>query len=93
MRTRHPIHPGKALREFMGEGITVTALAEHLGMTRANLSRVLNGHASVTADLALKLSEAFNTSPEMWINMQAHYDLGQALQKSRVKVSPLRKVA
>jgi addiction module HigA family antidote len=77
----------------MGEDITVTALAEHLGMTRANLSRVLNGHASVTADLAVKLSEAFNTSPEVWVNMQARYDLGQALQRDRIKVSPLRKVA
>ncbi|MEO6910048.1 MAG: HigA family addiction module antitoxin [Edaphobacter sp.] len=93
MKTRCPIHPGKALREFMGEDITVTALAKHLGMTRANLSRVLNGHASVTADLAVRLSEAFNTSPEVWVNMQARYDLGQALQRDRIKVSPLRKVA
>ncbi|HZY62181.1 MAG TPA: HigA family addiction module antitoxin [Edaphobacter sp.] len=93
MKSRQPIHPGKAIREFMGEDITVTALAEHLRMTRANLSRVLNGHASVTADLALKLSGAFNTSPELWINMQANYDLGQALQRQRIKVLPVRKAA
>ena len=72
-----PPHPGKILREYLGE-VTVTDAARHLGITRAALSRILNGSAGISADMALRLSEALGTSAELWIGMQAEYDLWQA---------------
>jgi addiction module HigA family antidote len=84
----NPAHPGQILREYMGD-ISVTQLATHLGVERATLSRLLNRHSGVSAEMALKLSEAFGTSPDFWLNMQAHYDLWQASKAKRKHVAPL----
>jgi addiction module HigA family antidote len=71
MRMFNPPHPGEMLREFMGRRVTVTALAQHLGMTRANLSMILNGRTGISAMVAIKLSEAFpNWEPEFWLRLQ-----------------------
>ena len=83
-----PSHPGKILAEYF-DGRSVTEVARHLGVTRPALSRVLNGKAGVSADMALRLSEAFNTDPELWLRLQAQRDLWIALQKRRKKVKPL----
>jgi len=80
-----PPHPGSVLRDYLGE-ISVTAAATHLGVTRAALSRVLNGSAGISAEMALRLSEALGTSPELWAGMQSQYDLWQASKKRRRKV-------
>lgn len=80
MRMHNPPHPGRALREFLGE-MTVTEAAERLGITRTALSRILNGSAGISADMALRLHDALGTSAEMWLNMQSKYDLWQAEQK------------
>jgi addiction module HigA family antidote len=88
MRMHNPAHPGEVLREYMG-AISVTSLAVHLGVSRATLSRLLNGSAGVSAEMALKLSEAFRTSPDFWLNMQVHFDLWQVTRTKRKPVSPL----
>jgi antitoxin HigA-1 len=89
MRMHNPAHPGEVLREYMGD-MSVTNLAAHLGVTRVTLSRLLNGSAGVSAEMALKLSEAFGTSPDFWLNMQIQFDLWQATHtKKRKPVSPL----
>ena len=85
MRMFDPPHPGSVLRDYLGE-ISVTAAATHLGVTRAALSRVLNGSAGISAEMALRLSEALGTSPELWAGMQSQYDLWQASKKRRRKV-------
>ena len=85
MRMFDPPHPGSVLRDYLGE-ISVTAAATHLGVTRAALSRVLNGSAVISAEMALRLSEALGTSPELWAGMQSQYDLWQASKKRRRKV-------
>lgn len=85
MRMHNPSHPGSVLREYLGE-LSVTEAASRLGVTRAALSRILNGSAGISADMALRLRDALGTSAEMWINMQSHYDLWQAEQKPRPKV-------
>ncbi|MEQ1603998.1 MAG: HigA family addiction module antitoxin [Pyrinomonadaceae bacterium] len=72
-----PPHPGKVLREYLGE-VSVTSAASNLGLTQATLSRILNGSAGISAEMALKLSEALGTSAELWIGMQAECDLWQA---------------
>lgn len=88
MQMFNPSHPGKILAYYL-EGRSVTEVARHLGVTRPALSRVLNGKASVSADMALRFSEAFNTDPELWLRLQAQRDLWVASRKKRVKVKPL----
>jgi len=88
MRMHNPSHPGPVLREYLGE-LSVTEAASRLGVTRAALSRILNGSAGISADMALRLRDALGTSAEMWINMQSHYDLWQAEQKTKAQSAVL----
>jgi len=88
MRMNNPAHPGEILREHMGT-MSVSRLAAHLGISRVTLSRLLNGNAGVSADMALRLSEALGTSPELWLNLQTQFDLWQASRLRRKKVAPL----
>jgi addiction module HigA family antidote len=87
-RMHNPPHPGEVLREYLG-GITVTEAALGLHGTRAALSRILNGSAGISADMALRLGDALSTTPELWAGMQLQYDLYQAEQKKRPKVNRL----
>ena len=89
MRMFNPPHPGAVLREYLGD-ISVTTAANHLGITRAALSRILNGSAGISADMALRLADAFGTSAELWAGMQAQYDLSQASKKRRRKLPRLK---
>jgi addiction module HigA family antidote len=77
------------MRGFSGRTVSVTDAAKHLGVTRVALSRILNGRAGVSADMALKLSDALGTSPELWIGMQTQYDLWRASQHRHKRVTPL----
>jgi addiction module HigA family antidote len=86
----NPAHPGEVLREYMGENITVSALAKHLGVTRANLSMILNGRSGISAMMSLKLDEAFGTSDGLWLRMQNNYDLAKARRLKKVKIKPLK---
>ena len=88
MRMYNPAHPGRILAYYLA-GRSVTEVARHLGVTRPALSRVLNGKAGISADMALRLSEAFNTDAEMWLRLQAQRDLWVASRKKRAKVKPL----
>jgi addiction module HigA family antidote len=86
----NPAHPGEIIQEHMeGLGLTVSALAAHLKITRANLSRMIHGKTGVSTEMALRLSEAFGTSPEVWIRLQANYDLAKAMRNRRVKIARL----
>jgi len=88
----NPSHPGKLLAYYL-QGRSVTEVARHLGVTRPALSRVLNGKAGISADMALRISEAFNTDPDLWLRLQAQRDLWVASKKRRVKVKPLAQSA
>ena len=88
MRMFNPPHPGEVLREYLGE-VSVTVAAKHLGVTRVALSRLLNGSAGISAEMALRLSEALGTAPELWTGMQSQYDLWRASKKRRKKISRL----
>ncbi|MFT0531417.1 HigA family addiction module antitoxin [Castellaniella hirudinis] len=92
MRMHNPPHPGKAVRAFIGE-MTITEAAARLGVTRASLSRIINGTNGISADMALRLSAALGTSAEMWLTMQAKYDLWQAEDKPRPDILPFRTMA
>ncbi|WP_341864700.1 HigA family addiction module antitoxin [Chromobacterium subtsugae] len=84
----NPAHPGEVLQEWL-EGISVTEAARKLGVTRAALSRILHGHAGISADMALRLAESLETSPELWLGMQTAWELWQAKQKPRPHVEKL----
>jgi addiction module HigA family antidote len=88
MRMHNPAHPGEVLREQMGE-MSVSKFASHLGVSRVTLSRLLNGNSGISAEMALTLSEALGTSPELWLNMQTQFDLWQASRSKRKRVAPL----
>ncbi len=83
-RLRRPTHPGGILRRHYMEplSLTVSGLAVVLGVSRKTLSEIVNEHASITPDMALRLSKAFKTTPELWLNMQRNYDLWQASHRS-----------
>ena len=85
---RNPFHPGEILLEEFLEpaGITQTAFAETLGWTRARLNELIKGKRGITADAALDLAQALGTSPKVWMNLQATWELAQA-QRRRRKVA------
>jgi addiction module HigA family antidote len=78
-----PTHPGEILKGLYIEplGITVTVAASRLGVTRKALSELLNGHSGVSAQMALRLSVAFNTTPDLWLGLQQDYELWKAKTK------------
>ena len=88
----NPPHPGSILKEdILPElGISITEAAIQLGVSRITLSRVVNGRAAISADMAIRL-EAWMNGPtaETWVRMQAEYDLWQARQKPRPTITPI----
>ena len=92
--TRKPTHPGEIIKHDYIEplAMSVTALSASLGISRKTLSAIVNERAGVTPDMALRLSRAFNTSPELWLNLQRGYDLWTAEQADTgwKKVEPVQ---
>ncbi len=76
----NPPHPGEVLKEMHLEplSLTITEAAERLGIDRKTLSRVVNGQAAVSVEMALKLAKGLSTSAKVWLGMQQAYDLWQA---------------
>ena len=94
---RKPTHPGKILKEDYLEplSITIKDMASILGVSRKTLSKVINCRGSVTPDMALRLSRAFDTTAELWLNLQKNYDLWHAARdsKSWKSVKPIFRTA
>jgi addiction module HigA family antidote len=84
----NPASPGELLKEFLGD-ITATQLAEHIGVARATISRILNGRTAVTVDLSIRLGEALCLSPDFFSKAQLQYDLWIESQRKRQKIKPL----
>ena len=90
MKPMHnPAHPGEVLREFLPEGMTIGEVAGRLGVSRPHLSRLLNGHTSMTADMAIRVAILTNTTAESWMSNQVKWDLWQSRRKPRPVVEPL----
>ena len=83
----NPAHHGEVLKDYLG-GLSIKEAASRLGVTRAHLSRILNGHAGISAGMSLRLSAALGTSPEFWLRMQVQHDLWQAQRARQPKVRP-----
>ena len=79
-RRRPPTHPGGIIkRHYLGPlSMTISELSIRLGVSRKTLSKIVNERGSVTPDMALRLSKAFNTTPELWLNLQQNYELWHA---------------
>ncbi|MDD5035957.1 MAG: HigA family addiction module antitoxin [Methylococcaceae bacterium] len=86
----NPPHPGEMLKEDVlpALGLTVTEAAEQLGVSRAALSRVINGRAAISADMAIRLSQWLGGSAETWLRAQLQHDLWHAERKTQAKVKP-----
>ena len=90
-----PIHPGEILREEFLEpfGLSASALARHIEVPTNRVTEILNAERSVSADTAMRLSRAFNTTPEFWMNLQALYELetvGKADVRKIDDIEPIR---
>jgi len=80
MPMKTPLHPGISVRLNCLEPfcLSVTEGAEILGVSRTTLSRLINGKAGVSPDMAIRLAKAFGATPDVWVRMQAAFDLAQA---------------
>ena len=76
------MHPGRIVRQDFLEplGLTVTEAAKALGVARQTVNNLVNEKAGISAEMAVRLSKAFGPSPEMWVRLQANYDLSQVRQ-------------
>ena len=86
IQMHNPPHPGEILRDLCLDpmGISVTDAAEALGVSRKTLSSILNGRAGISPEMAIRLSKAFDTSPESWLNQQQQFDLWQAMNSGEI---------
>ncbi len=84
----NPASPGELLKEFIGAR-TIVEVAEHIGVTRATLSRIINGRNAVTVDMSIRLGEALKLSPDFFSKAQLQYDLWLESQRKRRKIKPL----
>lgn len=85
MQMFNPPHPGEILKEdyLIPLDLTITKASEALGIARKNLSAIVNGHAGISPAMAIRLSMAFSTSPEFWLNLQSTYNLWLASQENK----------
>ncbi len=97
MTIHEPLHPGEIINEILieGAGLTVTDAAKRLDVNRTTLSRLLNGHAGVSADMALRFSKLFpNTDIAFWLNLQRDYDIWLVKKRqNKIHVTALDKAA
>ena len=84
-RKRPPVHPGRVLKNhhLIPLSISITDLAKILGVSRKTASKIVNERGVITPDMALRLSRAFNTTPNLWLGLQQEYDLWHATHESR----------
>ena len=92
--TRRPTHPGEMLREdaMPDYGLTVSSLAEALGVSRQSINELLRGRRAVSPEMALRLARLFGNSPEFWLNAQRAVDLweaARAIEKDVARIKPL----
>lgn len=93
MVMHNPPHPGEVLKEYLPEHLSITDAANHLKVTRVALSRILNTHAGISAEMDLRLADALGTSPGFWSRMQVQYDIWHAQQNYKQRIEPFQKAA
>ena len=92
MPMKNPPHPGLSVRHDCLEplGLNVTEAAKRLGVSRKQLSDIVNCHAGISPEMAIRLDKAFGAGADMWLRLQAAYDLAQAMKRAdEIKVERL----
>lgn len=94
MTIHNPLHPGEIVNDLLieGAGLSVTEAAEKLLVNRTTLSRLLNGHAGISAEMAFRLSQFLpNTDMKLWMNLQRDYDIWHVKKHlSKIRIKPLK---
>lgn len=96
MPMKNPPHPGLSVRHDCLEplGLSVTEAAKRLGISRKQLSAIVNGHAGISPEMAIRFDKAFGGGASTWYRLQAAYDLAQAMkQADRIRIERLSPVA
>ena len=96
MTMKNPCHPGRIVREAItkGLGLTVTAAAKGLGVSRKTLSAIVNERAGITPEMAFRLEKGIGSTAEAWLRMQVAYDLAQARNTAdKIKIRKLKPAA
>jgi len=90
----NPPHPGEVLRDgvFADTGISVTEFARRIGVTRVALSRVLNGKAAISAEMAVRLAAALGGSATAWMHLQANYDVWRAQRALKREIAGIERL-
>jgi len=90
-----PPHPGEVLLELKMKplGISISDVAKNIGVNKKTIKEIISKHAAVTADIAIRLSKAFGTTAELWLEMQYSYDLWMAKTENRVDTSKIKNFA
>ena len=95
-RKRSPVHPGRILKSHHLEplALSITDLANILGVSRKTASKLINERGAITPDMALRLARAFNTTPNLWLGLQQEYDLWNARHASKEwrHIQPIREI-
>ncbi|MHB9072635.1 MAG: HigA family addiction module antitoxin [Desulfobaccales bacterium] len=89
---KNPPHPGEIIRDLCLEpmGLTITRAAQGLGGSRKTLSMLVNGHAGISPEMAVRLSQVFGRSPESWLQLQVQFDLAQVRKSAKeINLKPL----
>ena len=94
MPMKNPPHPGRIVRQDCVEplGLTITEAAKDLRVTRQTLNTLVNGNAGISPEMAVRLSKAFGSTPEMWLRLQVNYDLAQ-LRQDEIDVRRYRRAS
>ncbi len=94
MAMSNPPHPGRQIKTALDSAeMNITDGATHLGVARHTLSRVVNGQSGISPDMAIRLAKAFGGTADIWVRMQAAYDLAQAMaHEAEIDVSPLQRI-
>ena len=95
MRAACPSHPGEILKELYlsGSAISITDFAGDIGVSRKAVSAIVNCHKSVTPEMAMRLSKATKTTPLLWMNLQANYDLWHLAHEKPEAFSSIKPLA
>ena len=90
-----PVHPGVIVKDNIDAlGITIDAFAEHIGVSRQTVHAIISGRSSVTADMAVRLGRAFNTSSRVWLNLQSNHDVWEPERDaSLARIRPCKRAA
>lgn len=93
-REMPPIHPGEILKEMYLDplGVSISDFGNIIGVARRTVSLIINGHSGISAEMALRLSKALNTTPELWLNMQRDFDISNAAKKAEIFLKDIKSI-